>query len=174
MHLIEQHHKYELHNLYKESKETISQWIPMVEQIISNIEILEELIDFWLDLFSKGKGYCLAIRYDGKMCGFISLVINKDNFSGDFGIWLHSDFKYSIKKAGYLCTKKILDVAFNEYNFIRINAYCALDNDNVHKVVEKLGFIKEGVKRCGEVVNDKIYDQVCYGLLKSEYDNLNV
>lgn len=63
----------------------------------------------------------------------------------------------------------LLDYAFNHKNLRRIEALVLDDNIASQKMHEKLGYKKEGLLR-ESVYKDGIYkNQICYALLKSDY-----
>ncbi len=101
------------------------------------------------------------------MCGFLSFEIEKHNRSGELGIWISPD--YLRKGIALQCTKKIIDIGFEEYQLNRIGACTAVENYKCIKGLEKLGFTKEGIKREGIYVNGKSQDLICYSLLKREW-----
>lgn len=62
----------------------------------------------------------------------------------------------------------IIGKAFSEKGINRIQAFVSLDNIASCKVLEKLGFKREGVIREKHYFRGKYYDHFCYSLLKRE------
>ena len=58
------------------------------------------------------------------------------------------------------------DWAFNEFNLHRISAAPYATNTASCRVLEKAGFIKEGVTRSSAFKDGKIVDQVLYSLIR--------
>ncbi len=64
----------------------------------------------------------------------------------------------------------LLEYGFNELDFYRIQLNVLEFNSAAISLYEKAGFIKEGVYREFVVRNNKRYDLLLYGILKSEWD----
>lgn len=77
------------------------------------------------------------------------------------------------KGIGTCATKIILDYIFNEKNMNRVHASILEYNMSSRKMVEKLGFIQEGIRRQAVRKNGKYVDLVLYSLLKGEYNKSN-
>jgi len=58
-----------------------------------------------------------------------------------------------------------------EWNMHRLEAYCFKSNKSPRKLVEKVGFKKEGELRESGELGDKFENVIVYGLLKGEYKN---
>lgn len=68
--------------------------------------------------------------------------------------------------------KKVIDFAFNDFaafDVNRIEACTDPRNISSMKLLEKLGFTKEGCLRQHEIEKGEFVDSVIYGLLKAEY-----
>lgn len=63
-----------------------------------------------------------------------------------------------------------IESGFNHMNLNRINAFVALDNVNSIKVLEKLGFMNEGVYRDKHLFRGKYYDHYTFSLLKRDWN----
>ena len=63
----------------------------------------------------------------------------------------------------------LLAYGFKEMKLNRIEALVGLDNIPSIKIIERSGFVKEGVLREHYKENDEITDSLIYSLLKSEY-----
>lgn len=66
-------------------------------------------------------------------------------------------------------TYPILEYAFNEVGFNRIEARCRTNNVGSYRVMEKLGFVFEGVLRKQLKIKGKFMDQKLYSILKEEF-----
>ncbi|MCL2840369.1 MAG: GNAT family N-acetyltransferase [Defluviitaleaceae bacterium] len=72
---------------------------------------------------------------------------------------------------GYMteATKKVIEFAFTEDNCIRINTGCHKENEGSRKVLDKVGFRKEG-ERIKAVYHDGIMkDRLEYAINKDEF-----
>lgn len=63
----------------------------------------------------------------------------------------------------------LLDYAFNNKNLRRIEALVLEDNIASQKMHEKLGYKREGFLRESVYKDGRYKNQICYALLKSEY-----
>ncbi|QTA37485.1 GNAT family N-acetyltransferase [Thermosipho ferrireducens] len=65
--------------------------------------------------------------------------------------------------------RKAIEFAFKELNLRRLTAEVYDYNVSSKKVLEKLGFVVEGVVREGKYHEGKYYNIIIYGLLKGEW-----
>lgn len=72
---------------------------------------------------------------------------------------------------GYVteAAKALLDYAFNDGGLIKIETGCNKMNRASEKIMIKLGMTKEAELVMHSVVDGKLYDRVCYRMLKSEW-----
>jgi len=65
--------------------------------------------------------------------------------------------------------KKIFDFIFNTLELQRVSSFSIIGiTDEVDNVLEKLGFVQEGIKRNIHKLNGNYYDVKLYGMLRSE------
>ena len=77
--------------------------------------------------------------------------------------------KYHRKGYGTLMVSKFLEELFQKSELRKIVAYVHADNIASQKLLERLGFVKEGLLRAHFVINGKPCDEILYGLLKKEF-----
>jgi ribosomal-protein-serine acetyltransferase len=63
----------------------------------------------------------------------------------------------------------LIDHAFKELKLHRVEIRCATGNARSRAIPERLGFVKEGVIRQGEWVNDRFLDLAVYGMLATDW-----
>ena len=124
----------------------------------------------WIDIVMHNKfNLTFAIADEQELIGGIGAMPNQDvnRFTAEIGYWLAEPFwnKGIISKAvstfcGYL---------FNNYNFNHLTASIYEGNDASMRVVQKAGFILEGVLRKNVYKENKFLDQYIYGLLKEDF-----
>ncbi len=129
----------------------------------------EKDADWWLSMVSEhdGKdGIYRAIELDGKIIGNISVEQKTDVYGKDseIGYILLTDYKSKgiVTKAVNL----ICEEAFKELDIIRITGLVYAPNIASQRVLEKNGFIREGIQKNAVYKNKKIYDLFLYGKLK--------
>jgi RimJ/RimL family protein N-acetyltransferase len=106
---------------------------------------------------------------DGEFVGWINLV---------FGSPRHGNFTFGIsvfkehQKKGYAveAVNMILHYGFNERRYHRCSSECIETNIGSIRLHEKLGFTEEGRRRKLLYMNNQYYDEVLFGLLKSEFN----
>lgn len=71
-------------------------------------------------------------------------------------------------RKGYVseAIQKIIEYGFKEMDLTRIGAIIYLENDGSYKLLEKLGFQREGVLRKNMYQNGEPYDTYIYSLIK--------
>lgn len=122
--------------------------------------------------FNEGHaGQLTVCLKDGTPIGFTGLSINENDNNAEISYLYDEDYTGK----GY-CTeasKELLNVGFNKLNLHRIYGNTIDGNVASIKVFEKLGFIKEGVRREAAFFKESnLYkDFIDYGLLNSEYKN---
>jgi RimJ/RimL family protein N-acetyltransferase len=63
----------------------------------------------------------------------------------------------------------MIDIGFSELALARIYAQVLVGNRASYRVLDKLGFVVEGVKRQHVWKSGRLHDVVCYGLLRDEW-----
>ncbi len=103
----------------------------------------------------------------GEKLGSIGLhIIDHDTKNAEIG--------YMIKKSaqgkgvGSEALRLLKDYAFNTLNLNKLVATCSINNTGSYKLLEKLGFIREGCLRQNAKISDRYIDDYVYGLCKSD------
>src|SRR5688500_13637193 len=110
-----------------------------------------------------------AIVYNDEFCGVIGLIPQKDIYriSAEIGYWLGEP--YWGKGIATRAVKLITYYGLNELNFTRLYTGVFEYNLASMKVLEKNGYVKEGVFRKALIKNDRIWDEHRYAILKEEF-----
>lgn len=120
----------------------------------------------------KGREYnfCIELKSEKKLIGGIGLS-HVDKFQGtaEVGYWLGES--YWKKGYGSEALKALTDFSFNKLKLRRLQADVFSKNPSSGKLLEKFGFVKEGIKKEGRrsKATEKIHDEIMYGLLKKNY-----
>ena len=129
----------------------------------------EEAAEWWLGMVSEhdGKdGLFRAIVVDGKVAGNISVEQKADVYcrDGEIGYLLLTDFwsKGIMTEA----VRQICEAAFAELNIIRITGLVYAPNTASQRVLERNGFVKEGLQKNAVYKDGRIYDLCLYGKIK--------
>lgn len=122
-------------------------------------------------------------KTDWKKWDLIERVTQKVIGSCGFHNWYaeheRAEIGYSLNEKyrgkGYMleALKSVIDHGFNEMKLNRIEAFIKPDNAPSKRIIEKLGFKKEGVLREHYKSENQIHDSVVYSLLRSEFEQDN-
>lgn len=66
--------------------------------------------------------------------------------------------------------KLLLDYSFKKLNLHKVTAGANVENKNSWKIIERVGFVKEGTLRDAVFRNGKYYDAYIYSILEKEFD----
>ena len=116
---------------------------------------------------SVGRKLCRAIEVDGKAVGSIGIFLGTDVYrkSAELGYWLAE--QYWNKGIMTSAVKQICKEAFERFDICRIYAEPFAHNVPSRMVLERAGFVLEGVMKQGVVKHNIVYDYCMYALLKA-------
>lgn len=129
----------------------------------------QEDASWWLNFVQEHEGcegIFRAIEVDGRVVGNISVEKQTDvyRYDGEIGYFLLDEYASKgvmTEAVGMLC-----DLAFRNLDILRITALVYSPNIASIRVLEKNGFVREGIKKNGVVKDGKVYDLYIYGLLR--------
>ncbi len=124
--------------------------------------------DWWLGMVLEHDGRSAifrAVLADGIIVGNISIEQKEDVYckDGEIGYFLLTDYwkKGIMTKAA----AKICEIAFDELDIVRITGLIYEPNIASQRVLEKNGFVREGIQKKAVYKDGKIYDLYLYGKL---------
>ncbi len=87
----------------------------------------------------------------------------------EIGYAMHEDYN---KGKGYMteAMAAVLKYGFEEMNLHRVEAMIGPSNVPSIRLVQRFGFVQEGILRGHYLVGDVYQDSVCWGLLRNEYE----
>ena len=148
-------------------REYLGKWLPFVEQTKSVFDT-QSFVDSIIDLPKDKREYTFTIRIDGSLAGLIGFKsTDRANRKTEIGYWLSESFQGRgiITKS----VKRLCEFAFQELNMNRIQIKCAVGNSASIAVPERLGFMREGIERDGELLTGALFtDLYIFSLLFSE------
>ncbi len=165
--LLQQHHKNELFELIDTNREHLRKWLLWVDKRQS-AEDFETIIPIWINNYADNNGFDAGIRYHGKLVGMIGLhFIDWKNSNTSIGYFLSEDAqgKGIITKS----VASLLHYLFGSLNLNRVEIQCAKNNDKSIAIPERLGFVREGIKREGQWLYDHYEDLVTFSLLSKDW-----
>ncbi|MEE8138700.1 MAG: GNAT family protein [Thermoanaerobaculia bacterium] len=121
------------------------------------------------DLYrGRGDKFQWIIRCDGEPAGWITLVVtNWDHGLAETGYALSSP--YQSRGLMPQALDLLLADLFLNAPLVRIEARCAVDNVASQKVLEKVGFQREGRLRGYFVLGGRRVDNYLYAILREDY-----
>jgi RimJ/RimL family protein N-acetyltransferase len=104
----------------------------------------------------------------GAAVGGIGLVLGTDieRISAELGYWLGEE--YWGRGIATVAIRRICEYGFGELGLVRIFALPMGHNVASHRVLEKAGFIREGILRNACIKDGKILDEIMYAKIKGE------
>jgi ribosomal-protein-alanine N-acetyltransferase len=114
----------------------------------------------------KTKQLCYAIVANHHAVGSIGVFLGTDVYrkSAELGYWLAEE--YWGKGIMTEAVRKICGKAFDVFDINRIYAEPFTHNIGSRKVLEKTGFVLEGIMRSGVCKGNQIFDYCMYALLR--------
>jgi ribosomal-protein-serine acetyltransferase len=165
--LLEERHAEETFRLVDRNREHLEPWLPWINGT-RTVEGPMEFIRSSLAQYAKGESLVAGIFVEGKLAGVISYVrIDPSNRSALIGYWIGKE--HQGKGLVTRACAALIDHGFGELGLNRIVIRAATDNLRSQAVPQRLGFVREGVERQSEWVNDRFVDLVVFSLLRSEW-----
>lgn len=116
----------------------------------------------------RGDKFQWIIEYRGQPAGWVTLVAtNWDHGLAEIGYALSTPFQRRGITPSAL--RLLLRELFLHTSLERIEARCAVDNIGSRKVLERLGFEREGLLRGYFVLRDRRVDNYLYALLREDF-----
>lgn len=165
--LLERQDAGALFKVVDESRSYLREWLSWVDNMEQK-EDYDPIIDVWLKQFASNDGFNAGILYKGQLAGMAGFHgIDWANKRATIGYWLAEQYQgHGIMTA---VVKKLIDVAFSEYDLNRIAIQCGVENKKSRAIPERLGLKQEGIIRDGEYLYDHFHDFVLYSVLSREW-----
>ena len=132
---------------------------------------LEELQDeIQKDMESKDT-YCIVLKENLKVIGKVDIDPDTLRYGVNaLGISYYLGEQYAAKGIMTEALREIIRYVFEERSVEVLSVRAFRDNEASRRLIEKLGFIREGCIRRGvKGYQDIIYDDVIYSILREEY-----
>lgn len=169
---------YQLRELERKDLPTINKWRNNPHLIAClgspfrfiNLEVDEN----WFNTYIVTRGNairCAIVEAErDEILGLVSLVsIDHINQSAEFHIMI-GDTRNQGKGIGTFALQEMLNHAFLNMNLHRIELTVLEDNIRAQRLYEKVGFMKEGMKRSSRYKNGKFVNLHLYSILREDYD----
>ena len=158
-----------LFRLVDGNREYLREWLPWLDNN-TGVEDSTRFIESTLVQHANGMGFQCGIFYDEVlvgMCGYHP--IDRSNNSVTIGYWIAEDM--TGKGIVTICTKYLIDYAFNELSLNKVCIPAAVGNLKSRAVSERLGLFNEGVERNAEYLYGRYVDHVRYSVLRPEWQS---
>ena len=153
--------------LMNKNREHLSRFMPRITETKS-VEDTERVIALFLKQLSENNGFRAGIFVDYQLIGIAGLkYIDWLNLKTEVMYWI--DHSFTGKGITTECVRKIIEVAFIQYNLNKVTIRMSVDNIGSIKVAEKCGLHFEGINRQDEMLSTGFTDMRVYSILKEEY-----
>ena len=135
-----------------------------------SVDISAMVLESWVKSYDQENFYQWAIEFEGRPVGSIAVVRMDDRTaSAEVGYcigrnWWHRGIVSEAVKA-------VMDYLFGEVGVNRVSARHDPRNPNSGAVMRKCGMTYEGTLRQHDLNNQGICDEVCYSILRCEWEN---
>jgi ribosomal-protein-serine acetyltransferase len=145
-------------------RDYLAEWLPFV----SETHELSDTMTFVKNYVeAESKEPTFAIHFKNQLVGLIGMKdTDLDNQKTEIGYWLSQ--KYQHIGIVTRSAAALINYIFDELNLNRIQLKAATGNFKSQQVAERLGFIREGIERDGELHERGFVDLVVFGLLKND------
>jgi ribosomal-protein-serine acetyltransferase len=158
-----------MHEAVRASLPELSKYLPWA--VDYQRSVTSQFVKDSIGAFASGRAYDFAIRHlddDDAHLGNVSVwFVSRANGVGEVGYWIRSDL--AGRGIGTEATARALQVAFEELEMHRVTARIAIGNVASERIVQKLGFLKEGTLRDEVRVGPRWLDHSVWGLLENEW-----
>jgi ribosomal-protein-serine acetyltransferase len=156
-----------LFDLVESNRSYLREWVPWVDTNVT-IKDSQAFIKSSEEQHSRNFGFQCGIWFRNQLVGVIGFFpIDWLNRNVEIGYWI------SQKHQGLgIVTKScraMVKYAFDEFLLHRVQIRCATGNNRSCAIIERLGFVKEGVSRQAEFLYDHYVDLFIYGMTADEW-----
>jgi ribosomal-protein-serine acetyltransferase len=149
----------------------LREWLPWVDRTRSSADT-RAFISSSLEQFEDNKSPSCAIWLDGEIAGALGCHrIDWLNRNCDLGYWI--DAAHQGKGVVTRCAAVMVDYLFDNSDLHRVTIRCGTGNHKSCAVPQRLGFMREGVLREAEWVNDRWVDLVVWSMLAHDWRRLH-
>jgi ribosomal-protein-alanine N-acetyltransferase len=138
-------------------------------KLFINIKQAEDIIKLFNDEFKQKRAifWGISLKNQSEIIGFCKCEIEIPKVRADLGYDLRPEY-WNI---GIMTEtlSAIIDFAFQTLDINRIEAAVSTENNSSIRVLEKSGFIKEGILRERSYWGDSCHDMMMLSILKKEY-----
>jgi ribosomal-protein-alanine N-acetyltransferase len=133
----------------------------------------EELLEYCVQPFEENKGIRWGIERN-EVPGLIGTIGYHHWVKEAFRASVGYDLVASSRRQGFMteALSEVLRFGFMEMRLNKVEAHVNPGNKPSIRLLQKLGFIQEGVMRCDTFFHARFMDKICFGLLATEWGKL--
>jgi ribosomal-protein-serine acetyltransferase len=157
----------ELLAVIEDNRERLEEWLHWAHSTHTREDVLK-FVQMARRDFQKPDGLHLLIVHQGRIIGGSGFVVfNELSNYGEIGYWIATEFSGN----GIVtdCCRALINYAFCEMQLNRVQIRCATANARSAAIARRLGFLHEGTLRQTIRTNNRLDDEHCFGLLRSEW-----
>lgn len=165
--LLEPSDAKELFKVMDQSRSSLSRWLPWVNTN-ETWKDTRMFIDISLRQLERDESMQMGIWFQDKLVGVIGFYhIDRDNRTVAIGYWLGE--KYWGRGIMTRACRTMVNAAFYEQGFNRVEIRCATGNEASKGIPKRLGFVYEGQERQGQRIHNQFVDLEIYSVLAKEW-----
>jgi len=155
-------------NTINSGRAYLREWLLWVDTL-TTVEQMETNIKEAIENAEHGRSYRYGIFIDEHFIGVVEIKnINRFNDDAQIGYWLAEEWQG--KGIMTDCVRALTLHCFNEFNLHRVSVSIVDANKKSRAVPERLNFVHEGTLRECMRYYGVYYDEVIYGILKSDWN----
>ncbi|MBT5772300.1 MAG: GNAT family N-acetyltransferase [Flavobacteriaceae bacterium] len=133
---------------------------------------IEQLDKQYLNELNNNISFLVILKNQDKPIGWGGLYdINWIKRSAELRFFI-GDTKFWNMTSALESFKLLLEYSFKKLNLHKVTAGANVENKNSWKIIERIGFVKEGTIRDTIYRNGKYYDAYFYSILRNEYQKI--
>ncbi len=158
-----------VHEAVRASLPELAEYLPWAVNYQRTVtaQFIKDSIGAW----ANGRAFDFSIRAiddEDRHLGNVSVwFTSRANAVGEIGYWIRSDM--TSQGIGTEATARALQVAFEELRMHRVTTRIAVGNVASERIVQKLGFLREGTLRDEVKVGSRWMDHSVWGMLDREW-----
>ncbi len=159
-----------LFRIISNSREHLEKWLPWVD-FVQTVENERHIVEQWIYDMQMRAAIHLCITFENRIVGLISThQIDWMNQRTSIGYWIGNES--TGKNFATEATAVLLKYLFDALSLHRVFIQAATGNAASNRVINKLGFVWEGLLRENERVKDSFLDHNIYGMTHNDFKSL--
>ena len=142
--------------------------------MFTNIKQAEGLIKWFNDEFIQKRAifWGISLKNEPEIIGFCKFEIEIPKVRADLGY----DLRHEYWNMGIMTETlgAVIEFTFKTLDINRIEATVSTKNNSSIRILEKSGFVKEGILRERCYISDSCHDMMMLSILKKEYCNSSI